>query len=252
MSTDTRELNLIVQTLVEHHLIDDLCEPIKSGKEATVFRCSGHPESDHRQLALKIYRDQQHRSFKNDALYREGSAIYRIGGGKTRAARALRAGTRFGKRVQEGTWSAHEWSTLELLYANGLRVPEPVYTTDGAILMELFACADGSVAPPLARARLSPHEAEALFAAVCDDVERMLGLHLIHGDLSPYNILWNGESYCIIDFPQAIDPRFNRSARQLLERDLANVGRFCARFGTIDDPGVVAAQMWSRFQLPCS
>ena len=174
--------------------------------------------------------------------------ITRIGGGNTRAARALRAGSRFGRQVQEYTWGGHEWEVLQRAFAAGLAVPEPIYTTEGAILMELFATARGEVAPPLARADLSPREAQGVFAALCGDIEQLLWLDLIHGDLSPYNILWNGEGCRIIDFPQAIDPRFHGNAFGLLQRDVQNVASFCARFADVPGPTAVAAELWERYQ----
>jgi RIO kinase 1 len=114
--------------------------------------------------------------------------------------------------------------------------------------MELFTTEDGGVAPPLITTHLSPEVASALFAALCADVERMLWLDVLHGDLSPYNVLWNGAGYRVIDFPQAVDPRFNGNALRLLQRDLDNVARFCARFGEVPDPATVAVEMWQRFQ----
>jgi RIO kinase 1 len=249
MSKDLDHLNACIQTFRDLELIAEPIEPLKSGKEATVLRCRAHPRTERGPLALKIYRSLERRSFKNDALYREGSLLDRIGGGNTRMARALRARSRFGREVQEGTWAGHEWEVLGRLHAADLRVPQPIHQGGGAILMELFACADGTVAPALAHARLDSETASSLFAALCDDVERMLWLDVVHGDLSPYNVLWNGESYCVIDFPQAMDPRFNRSAERLLARDLTTLARFCARFGDVPDPSVVAAEMWQRFEL---
>jgi len=61
--------------------------------------------------------------------------------------------------------------------------------------MELCEDGGGGVARSLASARLSPEIATALFDAVCADVERMFWLDVLHSDLSPYNILWNGETY---------------------------------------------------------
>jgi RIO kinase 1 len=248
MSTSSIDLETSIATFIDLDLISEVYEPIKSGKEATVYRCRGTPASGHEQLALKVYRPRARRSFKNDARYREGSLLNRIGGGNTRAARALRGGTRFGRTVQEATWTAREWEVLGRLYGAGLAVPQPVHATGGAILMELCADRERGVAPPLATARLSPELARSLFQAVCTDVEQMLWLDVLHADLSPYNILWNGEAYRIIDFPQAVDPRFNGNAPSFLQRDLENVGRFCARFGEIPDPRTVASAMWSRFQ----
>lgn len=248
MSMSSTDHDTSIATFIDLDLISEACEPIKSGKEATVYRCRGTAASGHEQLALKIYRPRSQRSFKNDARYREGSLIYRIGGGNTRAARALRGGTRFGRTVQEATWTAREWEVLRQLHGAGLSVPEPVHATDRAILMELCQDGDGGVARPLAAARLSAEVATRLFHALCADVERMLWLDVLHADLSPFNILWNGDAYRIIDFPQAVDPRFNGNALSFLQRDLENVGRFCARFAELPDPGTLALEIWDRFQ----
>jgi RIO kinase 1 len=190
----------IIQPFLDLELIVQLGEPIKSGKEATVFRCTPHPKTGHAELALKIYRPRARRSFKNDSIYREGSTVLRFGGGNTRAARALRAGTCFGRRVQGSSWCGREWEVLCQLHEAGLPVPAPVHVEEDAILMELFTCEDGAVAPQLSTARLDPSSASGLFHAICSDVADMLALHVLHGDLSPYNILWNGDAYRIIDF----------------------------------------------------
>jgi RIO kinase 1 len=213
-----------------------------------VLRCRAHPSTGREHCALKIYRVLERRSFKNDALYREGSLLERIGGGNTRMARALRGRSRFGRQVQEATWTSREWEVMQRLHGAQLRVPEPIHRADGAILMELFACEEGAAAPPLAKARLDAGTATALFAALCAEVEQMLWLDVLHGDLSPYNVLWNGADYCVIDFPQAVDPRFHGRARDLLERDLTSLARFCGRFGSVPDPSLVCAEIWERFE----
>jgi hypothetical protein len=48
--------------------------------------------------------------------------------------------------------------------------------------------------------------------------------------LEPLNILfWQGH-LTVIDFPQAVDPRRNRNAKKLLDRDVAKVCRYFARY----------------------
>jgi RIO kinase 1 len=183
MSTDSIDLDASIVPFIDLDLISEICEPIKSGKEATVYRCRGTAASGHEQLALKVYRPRARRSFKNDARYREGSLLSRIGGGNTRAARALHNGSRFGRSVQESTWTAREWEVLRRLHAAGLRVPEPVHVADTAILMELCDDGEGGVARPLASARLSPQLALSLFEALCADVEHKLWLDVLHADL---------------------------------------------------------------------
>jgi len=238
----------IVRTFVERAHILEVIEPIKSGKEASVYRCKAHPKTGLAEVALKVYRSRDDRSFKNDAIYQEGRLLTRIGGGNTRAARALRAKSAFGREVQSATWSGHEAEMLALLHGAGVRVPRPIDAVPGALLMELFSTAKGEVAPPMLKAALTPADATALYAALRDDVERMLSLAVVHGDLSPYNVLVADGDYRIIDLPQAVDARFNPHALRLLVRDLENVGRHCARTGAVPDPTRAAHDMWRRFQ----
>jgi RIO kinase 1 len=238
----------IIQSLIERALIIELLAPIKSGKEASVYRCRAHPSTGVEELALKMYRPREERSFKNDALYQEGRMLTRVGGGNTRAARAVRAGTTFGRKLRSATWSGHEAATLELLHDAGLCVPRPFDAVPGALLMELFATQEGHVAPALHQVRLQRREAAWLFDAICSDIERMLSLHVVHGDLSAYNVLVTGGEYRIIDFPQAVDPRFNPHAFTLLLRDLENIAHHCARFGPIRSPVHIAHDMWQRFR----
>ena len=70
---------------------------------------------------------------------------------------------------------------------------------------------------------------------------------LVHGDLSAYNILLGDNGPVIIDLPQAIDPRFNNSARRLFERDVRNVAKFCSRSGARIDADGVIDELWRRF-----
>ena len=59
-----------------------------------------------------------------------------------------------------------------------------------------------------------------------ENVARCLARHCVHGDLSPFNILyWQGRPR-IIDFTQAADARMNTNAYGLLCRDVENVCRF--------------------------
>ncbi|HXN84716.1 MAG TPA: RIO1 family regulatory kinase/ATPase, partial [Candidatus Binataceae bacterium] len=64
----------------------------------------------------------------------------------------------------------------------------------------------------------------------------------------PYNILYWNDAVTIIDFPQAIDSRFNPNARALLERDLGNVCRYFERYGIHSDPRRIASRMWDAYR----
>ena len=76
----------------------------------------------------------------------------------------------------------------------------------------------------------------------------MLALDRVHGDLSPYNLLWHDGLAWIIDVPQMVDPRENANARTLLERDLENVWRHCSKFADLPEPWRQAEQLWTRWR----
>ncbi|MGH2354847.1 MAG: RIO1 family regulatory kinase/ATPase, partial [Chloroflexota bacterium] len=132
------------------------------------------------------------------------------------------------------------------LYAAGVDLPRPLRQAGRAILMEYVGDAE-SAAPPLNKVALPEDEAPALFDRLIRNVARCLACHCVHADLSPFNVLlWQGAPK-LIDFPQAVDPRFNHNARTLLERDVANLCHYFARYGTQTDPLSLADHLWSRY-----
>lgn len=248
MSEQHQRLADVAQALVEQHLIADVGAAIKSGKEATVYRCRSVESAGPYDLALKLFRPAEHRAFRNDAIYWEGSAALRKADGETREARALRGGTRFGRRFAAKTWIEHEWEVLNRLWEGGLPVPRPRYLLESAILMELFTTNAGDPAPPLHGKHLDHDTAAALFDALQRDIGDMLQLDLVHGDLSPYNVLWNGQEHRLIDFPQAVDARFNPHARTLLLRDLLTLESFFRECGVIVNATAIGEDMWAGYQ----
>jgi RIO kinase 1 len=99
-------------------------------------------------------------------------------------------------------------------------------------------------APALNEISLARDEAEPLFQRVLENVEIMLDHHLIHGDLSAYNILyWHGDIW-LIDFPQAVEARVNPHAYEILERDITRVSEYFARFGVDSNPTQLAWDLW--------
>jgi RIO kinase 1 len=125
-------------------------------------------------------------------------------------------------------------------------VPRPLGRTQAAIAMEWIGDAEAP-APQLKDVRLDPLQAQLAFEALITDIELWLACNVVHGDLSAYNVLWDGSRIVTIDFPQACDPRFNTSAETLLFRDVANVCRHFGRWGIQADPGAVVDDLWTRF-----
>ena len=81
-------------------------------------------------------------------------------------------------------------------------------------------------APVLVNLPIEPDEAVLLYARVLRNVETFLLRHRVHADLSAYNMLLWEERLVIIDFPQAVDPRYNDDAFDLLLRDIENTNEW--------------------------
>ena len=214
---------------------------IKSGKEGTVYCCRAHPSTGFDLLAAKVYRPRSQRSFRNDAIYREGRMIL-----NKRDARAARKNTGWGQGVRFGTWINHEYETLTALSSVGADVPIPMRRAQSAILMT-FVGDEAGAASALQAVSLELDEARALFRRVYGNIELLLRENVIHGDLSAYNILYWQGSVTIIDFPQAVDPRSNQNALALLSRDIENVCEYFARYGVRTDPARMTHHLWGRF-----
>lgn len=221
--------------------ITDVLHQVKSGKEATVYCCRAHHRTGKELLAAKIYRGRQNRNFKNDAVYQEGRVI-----GNKRDRRAVHKKSSYGREVESTLWTGHEFETLRLLHEAGTDVPRPFTCLESAILMEYVGAAHDP-APHLQQVDLEQDEARRLFRRVMRNIEVWLACDYVHGDLSPFNILyWEGET-TVIDFPQAIDARTNHNAYALLARDIENVYRYFARYQVQADPTRIANSLWRRY-----
>lgn len=230
-----------LEGFIESDWIDEILYQIKPGKEATVFCCRGGPEAPDGLIAAKVYHDRDFRGFHNDARYQQGRVIL-----DRRARRAFESKTHFGRRVQAEMWTASEFETLRLLHAAGADVPRPLTCSSDVLLMQ-FIGDDDAPGTPLHRVAPERAEAQRLLEQLLCNIELWLAHDRIHADLSPFNILYWERSLTVIDFPQAVDPRFSPKARELLRRDIENVCGYFSRYGQRADPLRLADDLWFRF-----
>jgi RIO kinase 1 len=209
-----------LEPLVEDGLIDAVIRQLMSGKEAMIFvvRCGDAIR------CAKVYKEANKRSFRQAVDYTEGRKTK-----NSRRARAMEKGTRYGRKVQEEAWQSAEVDALYRLAAAGVRVPAPYNFHEGVLLMELVTDAHGEPAPRLNDLEFSAEEALTYHALLMREVVRMLGAGIVHGDLSEYNILLGAAGPVIIDLPQAVDAAGNNHARDMLERDVANLTNYFGR-----------------------
>src|SRR3546814_6393882 len=76
----------------------------------------------------------------------------------------------------------------------------------------------------------------------------MLCCGLIHGDLSPYNVLVDAEGPVLIDFPQVVSAAGNNAARQMLLRDVNNLTAYLGRWAPERLDTWYGEEMWALFE----
>lgn len=238
-----------VAPFYREQVITDVLRRVKAGKEANVYLCVAHEATEVDLIAAKLYRPRMLRTLKNDAIYKSGRQLRGEDGKELKGRReklALAQKTRFGQHLDMVWWINNEYSAQQKLFEAGADVPRPVGHSGNAILMDYIGD-EGIAAPALIDARPPANEAAALLDRILDNVRLMLDNHLVHGDLSAYNILyWQGAIH-IIDFPQMVDARTNPHAADLLRRDVERVCAYFARYRIAVDGEAFARDLWRRY-----
>ena len=203
-----------LQPLIDDGVIDEVMRPLKSGKEAAVYVVRAGNDV----RCAKVYKDMAQRSFQQRVQYQEGRKVR-----GSREARAIGKASKYGRKQQETAWKNTEVDALYQLRDAGVRVPEPFGYFHGVLVMELVVDADGHSAPRLGEVELSALQARGFHRFLVHQVQKMLCIGLIHGDLSEYNVLVAPDGPVIIDFPQVVSAAGNNAARSMLLRDVNNL-----------------------------
>ncbi len=228
-----------LQPLIDDGVIDEVIRSLKSGKEATVYLVRSGTQT----RCAKVYRDMAQRSFQKRAQYQEGRKVR-----GSRQARAMNKSTRFGRKEQEAAWKNAEVDALYKLVAAGVRVPKPFGYFNDTLIMELVTDAAGDPAPRLGEVDLSPETAREYHRFLIEQIVRMLGIGLIHGDLSEFNVLIGPDGPVIIDLPQVVNAAGNNGALAMLERDVNNIRGTLGRFAPELLATEYAREMWALFE----
>ena len=210
---------------------------LKTGKEADVYLVERRHGDRVNILAAKRYRRYEDRLFRNDARYRAGRRT-----GESRLDKAIREGNRAGMAFRAQQWLQTEFETLCKLWSAGAPVPYPVQNLGREIMIELIGSPE-MAAPRLVHAKLSADDARVAWQQLLDTMRVMLRAGVVHGDLSPYNVLWDVDHIVIIDFPQSVDPFAHPEGMALLERDVTNVCDWARRRGIECDTSDVFADL---------
>jgi RIO kinase 1 len=228
-----------LQSLIEDGVIDRVIRPLKSGKEAAVYVVGCGDDV----RCAKVYKDMAQRSFQQRVQYQEGRKVR-----GSREARAIGKATNYGRKQQEIAWKNTEVDALYQLADAGVRVPKPYGYFNGVLVMELVTDAEGYSAPRLGEVELDADTARSYHAFLIGQIVRMLCIDLIHGDLSPYNVLVGPEGPVLIDFPQVVSASGNNAARRMLQRDVNNLTAYLGRSAPELLDTWYAEEMWALFE----
>lgn len=196
---------LTIYDFMTSGLVDSVHYPVSTGKEGNVFYVT---DKDDCPLAMKIFRTSTS-TFKKYGKYIEGDPRFK--------------GITGNKRKMIYAWTGKEFRNLQRYSEAKIRVPEPIDYEKNCLLMEYIGDENGP-APLLKDVVLE--EPDKMYKEVIGFVKNgFKKAHLVHGDLSEYNILvWEGEPI-LIDCGQSLTAdHFN--AKDFLLRDIANVNRF--------------------------
>ena len=201
---------LAVQRLMNRGRFSTLDYPVSTGKEGGVFRAT----SQEGYVAVKIHR--------------VGNAVFRRLPPHVVEILRRETSTRNFAGLVSG-WTRREHTLLRRLSQAAVRVPSAIAHERNVLVMEFIGEAAGLPAPRLIDAPLA--DAAALYADLVGQIRRMVvDARLVHGDLSPYNVLVREGQAVLIDVAQAV-PTDHPEARRLLARDTENFARFFRRVG---------------------
>jgi RIO kinase 1 len=235
----------------ERAWISDVIKRVKGGKEASIYLCSAGTEVKTDLLAAKVYRPRSLRNLKNDHTYREGRSDLDDEGKiilNDGMQHAMAKRTDYGKNLLHQSWIAYEFTTLQKLFSAGADVPEPFEMANNAILMGYIGDIN-SCAPTLSEISLRKSEAIELFDRILYNIDLLLSLNCIHGDLSAYNILYWDNRLTLIDFPQTISPTTNRNSLSIFKRDVTRVCEYFSKQGIKVNPQAIANDLWKKNNL---
>ncbi len=194
---------IALNSLVKRNLVSGMGKSIGMGKESDVFEALN---DSGKKLVIKFYR------------------IGRVSFRSTRRSRSYTSPE-----------NQHQWLSINIAAAQseavglkkaqeaGIDVPELVARDRHAVLMSeiegtmLFKCTTEDIKKP-----------KRLLKKIFEDIRKAYGADMINGDISEFNILFDGEVPWIIDWPQFV-PVSHANAQEMLKRDVENAGSFFVR-----------------------
>jgi len=213
--------------IMKSGVIDTLDFPIARGKEAHVFHGTGESGP----VAVKIFHTSN-AVFKNLVQYIEGDPRF---GGLRRRHRDL-----------VDIWVRKEYRNLLRLSKWGLNVPKPLAVNKNVLVMDYLGT---STAPSPRLKDVQVENPQSVYEELLEFLAVMWQkANLVHGDFSPYNIMWHENRPVVIDVGQAVIQSHPRS-EEFLVRDVTRLVEWANKSGIDVD---LAVAMYDVLEMDLS
>ena len=230
---------MILLQLLNRDIIAEMNGVLSTGKEANVYHAVSIPQVEgeaavkplHR--AIKVYKTSI-LVFKDRDKYVSGE--YRFRGGYNKSS----------NRAMVKVWAEKEFRNLRRLYAAGIPCPQPIYLKAHVLVMSFIGNSKGYPAPRLRDVEFTASStstgSEAAESEIADRwrevyitlltyMRKMYHVcHLVHADLSEYNLLYHDAQLFVIDVSQSVEHDHPRSL-EFLRMDVKNTSDFFRRKG---------------------
>jgi len=206
-----RSTLLSIHHLARRGIIKEFGGVVDTGKESRVYWGLG---KDGKEVAIKIF-------LTTSAEFKKGMLPYIKGNHRFARVRHTTRGLIY-------AWALKEYKNLKKAYENGVHVPKPIAIKNNVLIME-FIGKNRSPAPLMKDVILECPE--AIYYTLLRDVKKLYRESgLVHGDLSPYNVMMWRNKPVIFDVSQAVPVR-HPMASELLRRDIRNLNNYFAKLG---------------------
>ncbi|KAI9846419.1 MAG: protein kinase rio1 [Sclerophora amabilis] len=222
---------MILLQMINRGVVAEVNGCLSTGKEANVYHSmtvlQKGPEDRAEpvtevQRAIKVYKTSI-LVFKDRDKYVTGEFRFRQGYNKGN------------NRAMVKVWAEKEMRNLKRLWTAGIPCPEPVYLRAHVLVMGFLGDRKGWPAPKLRDVEFDGQDGQTrwqgLYLQLVGYMRIMFqSCHLVHADLSEYNVLYHQEKLWLIDVSQSVEHDHPRSL-EFLRMDIKNISDFFRRKG---------------------
>ena len=220
---------MILLQMINRNIVSEVNGCVSTGKEANVYHALSASQEDGSEAAvapshraIKVYKTSI-LVFKDRDKYVTGEYRFRQGYSKSN------------NRAMVKVWAEKEMRNLKRIYAADIPCPEPVHLRLHVLVMGFLGDKKGTPAPRLKDVELVGSDVEERWNGMYLQLLGYMRIlyqtcHLVHADLSEYNILYHQDELWLIDVSQSVEHDHPRSL-EFLRMDIKNVTDFFRRKG---------------------